>query len=719
MQLATASGIASHEHAVLPANVGGRWQGVPVSIVQLQAKPDYVITLAKLKDPIGGLIEIVWNAIDAEAMLVDVFVETDDADAVSRIRVEDDGHGMPAASVRSYFEGLGGSWKAQAKVSPTPEIRRTLNGKNGRGRLRGFSLGASLRWYSVADSPDGAREASQVEARLDKPTDFDVTSELAPPGARVGTTFEARLGGEHVNRLTSDATQARLTAAFAPFLTGNPEVQVRLNGHALDPASAWTDSAVYRLPWPATDDSAAPAPAAVLITEAQASEDGGPPLLRVIEWPKDVGRKLALCDSRGVELGYVGAGIHKPGVPFTAYLLWDGLREHVDVIALAEWEDFELEPLIELARQALKDHLAKRDDERRQEQLRKWKDEQVYPYREPATSASQAAERQAFDEVATVIARRLPKTVDGRRATLRLVREVLAHDPDGLLTVLDEVFKLPKSEREDLKRLLSRTSLSSVIKASNDVVDRLDFLAALKLLVFDPAVSKKTRERSELHKIVERETWVFGDQYSLMASDRSLDTVLERHLAALKLASLDGSIAPPPKRKSKVGPVRRQDGRRGIVDLLLGQATRGSRGREHLVVEFKAPKVKIGQQEVGQLETYAEAVTADPQFVSADVRWNFIVISTELDAVVRKRATQPGQPHGCIGTWDNDVRLWALDWSEVIEDCERRLHYYRESLDHDPSIEHATEYLLRVHGEHMPAMLSTQAAVAPVPPPAL
>lgn len=578
-----------------------------MSVVHLQAKPDYVLSLAKLKDPVGGLIEIVWNSLDAEAMLVEAFVETDDADAVTRVRVEDDGHGMPAPSVKSYFEGLGGSWKAQAKVSPNPEIRRTLNGKNGRGRLRGFALGASLRWHSVADSVDGKREVSTVRARLDNPTDFDITAEPAGPGSSVGTTFEARLGGEYVNRLTSDATEARMTAAFAPFLTANPEVQIHLNGHPLDPASAWVDSAVYALPWPPAADTNAPAAAALPLEQGQAASHDGP-MLRIIEWPKDVGRKLALCDSRGVELGYVGAGIHKPGVPFTAYLLWDGLREHVDVISLAEWEDFELDPLIEIGRQALKEHLARRDDERRQEQLRKWKAEQVYPYKEPVTSPAEAAERQAFDEVATAIGRRLPKSVDGRRTTLRLVREVLAHDPDGLLTVLDELFNLPKSEREDLKRLLARTSLSSVIKASNDVVDRLDFLAALRLLVFDPAVNKKLKERTQLHKIIERESWIFGDQYSLMASDRSLNTVLERHLAVLKLGSLDGSRPPPSKRTTKAAPVRRSDGRKGIVDLVLGQASRGSRGREHLVIEFKAPRVKIGQAEVAQLESYAQAV---------------------------------------------------------------------------------------------------------------
>ncbi len=79
-----------------------------------------------------------------------------------------------------------------------------------------------------------------------------------------------------------------------------------------------------------------------------------------------------------------------------------------------------------------------------------------------------------------------------------------------MLPIIDEVFNLSKRDLEDLGRVLNRTSLSNLIKASTHVSNRLDFLAALRGMVFEPEVSKKVRERSELHRILERETWVFG-----------------------------------------------------------------------------------------------------------------------------------------------------------------------------------------------------------------
>lgn len=107
-----------------------------------------------------------------------------------------------------------------------------------------------------------------------------------------------------------------------------------------------------------------------------------------------------------------------------------------------------------------------------------------------------------FDEVATRISRRLPGVTQSKKTTLRLLREVISRNPSGLYPVLDELFRLPQSEQEELKR----TSLSDVIKATGQASDRLDFLAALKKLVFEPEISQTVKERGELHKILEHET---------------------------------------------------------------------------------------------------------------------------------------------------------------------------------------------------------------------
>jgi hypothetical protein len=41
----------------------------------------------------------------------------------------------------------------------------------------------------------------------------------------------------------------------------------------------------------------------------------------------------------------------------------------------------------------------------------------------------------------------------------------------------------------------------------------------------------------------------------------------------------------------------------------------------------------------------------------------------------------------------------AKTWSEIVDDCEARLHYYRDQLEHDPVAAHASEYLQRSPGK--------------------
>ena len=85
-------------------------------------------------------------------------------------------------------------------------------------------------------------------------------------------------------------------------------------------------------------------------------------------------------------------------------------------------------------------------------------------------------------------------------------------------------------------------------------------------------------------------TWLFGEEYNLWVSDKDLNRVLEKHRA-----NLDPAIVID-------DPVQVIGKKRSIVDLMLSRATRRHRADdiEHLVVELKAPKVKIGADEITQ-----------------------------------------------------------------------------------------------------------------------
>lgn len=258
---------------------------------------------------------------------------------------------------------------------------------------------------------------------------------------------------------------------------------------------------------------------------------------------------------------------------------------------------------------------------------------------------------------------------------------------------------------EEFRNLRRRTSLGSIIKASRSITDRIDFLAALRILVFHPDVKKNVLERSQLHRILESETWVFGEEFNLTASDRGLTEVLAQHVKLLGRTEL-----------VPTGEALDVDGRRRIVDLMLSRVVPlGRRKHEHLVVELKAPKVVIREKELTQIKNYALAVAKNSQFNRLEVQWDFVIISTDLDPYARAEATQRNREPGLV--WDQDgIRVWARTWSEVIDEADHRLKFVKDKLGYSPSDELALDYLRKTHGAYVPESLrATDEAVAPVP----
>ncbi|AOP50631.1 hypothetical protein SL103_34270 [Streptomyces lydicus] len=108
--------------------------------------------------------------------------------------------------------------------------------------------------------------------------------------------------------------------------------------------------------------------------------------------------------------------------------------------------------------------------------------------------------------------------------------------------------------------------------------------------------------------------------------------------------------------------------------------------------------------EYSQLVKYATTVIADERFRSTEANWDFWLIGNSMDDVLRNLTCQPHLPPGQVNTIGN-ARLWVREWSEVIQECKQRLHFYRDRLDYQSTDEHALEYLVRKHAHATPTVL--------------
>ena len=642
--------------------------------IEVQLDPHHLEALTHAT-PLTAITELIWNALDADADDVRVVLVENELQGVVEIRVEDDGHGMTHERAVEGFQSLGGSWKRLAGRSPGG---RALHGREGHGRFRAAGLGRHVLWHTVAADPaDESRNlAFDVEMRIADISHVEITDPeptADPPGTRVVIDeFSAPPAG-----LGGDGPVEKLTGTFGLYLQTH-SAHMRFGDADIDPASIQAHRKEYEI---TVGDSAQPAK------------------LTAIEWTRRVERAIYLCNEDGLPLGDVQAGIHAPGFEFTAYLEWSGFAED-EALVLADLGSGETRDLVEAAREKLREHFKERGDEETRKLIEDWKAEKVYPFAdEPATTKAEKASRDLFDVVAVSASTAVnaSESKSARRLSLRLLREALENDPGSLHKVLREVLDLKQDRLEELSHLLDRSSLTSFIATSKAITDRLEFLRALESLVLDPDLAKVVKERSQLHRILANETWVFGEEFALAADDESLTTVLRRHLAILERERL----APEE--------VLDQHGKRRIVDLMLSRSLQQNRNkREHLVIELKAPSVAIGSKELSQIENYATAVAEDTRFETVEVEWDFFVVSTEVKGTAAVKRESENAPYGQIMN-AKGIRVWVYTWAEIIQEADHRLKFLRQQLDYQPDEDRAFAYLRKTHAKYLPEQVADAA----------
>lgn len=643
-----------------------------MSTLRVSVESDHLEKL--IKTPLVGLAELVWNALDADADLVEITTLSNDAGGPDGLRVTDNGQGMNHERAELDFKKLGGSWKTTVTAT---DLGRALHGKHGQGRWAAYGIGESVVWDSIAKktaSTEGELEQLRIAGRRSALNEFNLSeSRPAAEGAKTGTTVTVHELTKRAEKdlLRTDAAE-ELTTTFALYLEQYP-VKVIWDDTELDPSLLQLDRVDVPLDVEGVDDEI---------------------VLVIIEWNRSVPRALHLCDASGMSYTHIQPGIHAPGFQFTGYLTWDGFKEHHNDVMLGEMAAEPIPAILEAAKDAMRAYFKKRTGDRGTELIAAWKADETYPYKTEPTTPIEHAERDLFEIVAVASASAVEAAEPKSRAlSLRLLREALETSPATLRNVLAEVLDLPADQLEELGTLLERTTLSSLIAAARTITDRLDFLAGLEEIVFDSELRTYVKERSQLHRIMAAETWVFREEYALTADDHTLTTALKAHVELLGREDL----APADLTAEVVD----DEGSRMVVDLMLSKVIeQPDNRREHVVIELKRPTVHIGMDEFTQIQKYASAVAADARFEQTDTHWEFWIVGDSIKQPVLDMQIE-GAPPGMI-VKNAKFTLRAVTWASVIQDARHRLRFVQKSLDYQSSQERGMTYLQLTHEKYLP-----------------
>ena len=621
-----------------------------------------------------ALKQLVANALDSGSTRVDVRIFFNEMEAPERVMIADDGNGISADEMEDAFGQVG--VHVQKRESP-----REVIGSRGIGRFAVFSLAVESRWETVAPRDSGRSVLKWVMVPGRKTLEVEEESTDAD---RTGTTVDMTLNHrEDVKRLFSSVKSVKrvLFNSFAAYLARyENEVAIWVN----DEAVSLEDFVDERMTEEIQGNGHVPDASLHHMVLGQQVDQPAPSVL--------------VYATRGATIRHEVLG--DEGIPGKKYL---GLVDSAYLSELTntgktELADFDpgFQALKEEASTRAKRFISEHQADHAQAFLERARRQPYYPYKDPPQSPVDRYRRQLYDGLLLTLEEQYRignAPTNQQKLIFGLTRQLL--QSEDLASVLTSVLGLEGEEVARFASLLRRTSLSSIIAVADLLVDRLRFLDELDVLLYG-SPAKWVKERSQLHKIIEGHTWVFGEQYHLMGSDRQIGKLLPAVQVALtedteNLVRVDPSL-------------------RDIPDLYLARSkwNEGAKFHQHLVVELKRPSVKIGVSHIHQLQRYANTIVDNPIWgqTTNSHKFAFVLVSSDISESATK-FYQAGEEPGLLSkpALQHPTELWALRWSDYLDRRREELKFLENEIEvtADPEL---LDYLRERVGEYLPDELS-------------
>jgi len=646
---------------------------------RVQAGSDVLSQYTK-KKPVDAIAELIWNSLDAEADEVVVDIETasigvsqDEAAHVVSVTVTDNGHGITPNIADSTFTVLGNSWKKGLNGRSLNGLC-AIHGQEGRGRFFAYSLGHQVKWTTVSQ-PTELDHKVRIEISGDSShiEGFEI-SEPVVSDKSLGTTVKVNVEqGRPLSALLSDDVHSNLAAIFAPHLLYNPDLSVKFDGVKIDPRPfiiGEPRDVTFNLSSPEVFD---------LIER---------PILTLVDWNDEMRTApgVVLCTAEGAYLLELEKTAPPGNVKTTAYLKWSKWATSGSELLMVRTQHPEV---INWAIDTLKEHVAARSAEIQVSIIEELKQVDAYPYADQILDPLELAEREMFDLVA-VTARSALRSKNPRQVTMtaQLLRVALQERPEELDRILEEAFSLSIEERRDLAQLLNHSSLSAIVGAATEVTKRMELLAGLRHIIYDPDVSDELREVDQLHPLIKDNTWVFGEVWQLAASEKTLKTIIR--------GVVDSSVVLEDELELFLAEEPKGDRRR--IDLLLQRTHQGPGNVKHrLVVELKRPSTELGFAEYNQINGYANRLSSSQGLGPS--KWTYILIGSGIKEELKSQMEQTDRNWGHL-VKNDQFDLFITTWGRLIDECESRYNFYREQLKSSATVDESINRM-RERYEHL------------------
>lgn len=617
---------------------------------------------------IESIIEYVWNGFDALASIVEISATFNELGGIQNLEIKDNGVGIDRNKLEEKFKPFFQSEKIEQQLQEKKKQNSTFHGKNGIGRLTFFKFSSNAKWTTTFQDEDGLNKQYDIsiyDTDLTKYTASEVTETQDKSGTIV--RFEGLTAPINISELIEE-----LKAEFCWYLLLNKEkcYKIIVNGHKLEISDLI-----------ATEDSG-------VISLGSISFDWF-----FVNWKISLKKEYSryyFINSEGKESFKEYTTFNNKGDKFyhSVYVKSEFFDDFIyDKKALNSSQLSMFQSQMRIYKVLIQE-LDRIISDRRLPYIRKYSKKIIDDLEEIHAFDNYRNDNQVdvfkkntlqnfIRELYVIEPKIFAQSCKEQKLTMvRLLDTIMySSDKESLFKILDSVINLNAEERESLAKLLETTTLDNITKTINFLSDRLKSIHYFENVVYNKNLN--ANEIKHLQTMLERNYWLFGEQYTAVAkAEDTFVSLVKNHINVLRKD--DGE-----ENKEGLEEISKNPDKQKQVDLCCVRQMPTSDFIENIIVEIKHPLKTLTRSHYDQLRKYMDILTSVKEFNADNYKWTFYLIGTTISLSLQddlENAKIKGRK-GLIFEKDNyRFEIYVRTWKSIFNEYKIKYNNIHEKL---------------------------------------
>ncbi|HCA9843127.1 TPA: hypothetical protein MYK42_002335 [Klebsiella variicola subsp. variicola] len=255
-----------------------------------------------------------------------------------------------------------------------------------------------------------------------------------------------------------------------------------------------------------------------------------------------------------------------------------------------------------------------------------------------------------------------------RKVFVRLLDKLSSsNNNEELFNILESVLDLSKEGIEKFSKQLRITRLDNIISAIEELQKRRLVVDKLRYLMDNHY--KEIRETPDLQKIIEHNTWLFGERYETIGAEEDTFTKIASELrnSVKHIDDID---------ESDIESGNELEGAKRQTDLFLARKypcldSNGNPYFKCIIIEIKRPSISLNIKHLRQLDDYAAIIQRHPGFGSQNLHFELILIGRKIskDSFEIESRMNSHLQKGDMGLVGDDPRMkrYVKNWYTIFD----------------------------------------------------